>query len=179
MKETIALLSDEQAIRAVRHFYDLSSPDIWEGGRKPPPERVTTIATALHDNAPPDLTPILDGLLGDARQGDNTARSAICRVLLDELSQAPDFAPYVEQAVTKAREAHMAIDPITGAFLLALLVAIPKIQRNADGSWVIQPAAGVPAVISALKLPELLGKLPAALRALPKGLLEQLVKLGG
>jgi hypothetical protein len=179
MKETIAQLSDEQAIRSVRYFYDLSPSDVWEGRRKPSAERVTAIATALQANAPPDLKPILDGLLGTDRGGDNLAQAAACRALLDQLSQSPSFAPYVDGAVRRGRDAHMAIDPLTGAIMIALLVAMPRIQGKSDGSWVVDPAAGIPAVISALKLPELLSKLPAALRALPEGLLKELLRFKG
>lgn len=175
MQEAIERLSDQQAVRAVRFFYDLSSPEIWEGGHKPSEERVKTIAAGLKEEAPADLQPIVAALLGDAQEGDPVARAAICRTLLDQLSQSPRLKPYVDQAVAKAQETHMAIDPVTGAFIITLLLASTKVETKPDGSKVWVPGGGIADVISALRLPELLAKLPAVLNALPTGALNRLM----
>jgi hypothetical protein len=44
MADEIGSLTDEQAIRAVKLFFDLAPPEIWEDSRKPSAERVKTVA---------------------------------------------------------------------------------------------------------------------------------------
>jgi hypothetical protein len=112
--DEIQVLSDEQAPLAVRYFYELSPPDAWEGGRKPGPERVRTVMAAVREQAPVEIQPVLGALLDDAGPADPGARASICRSLLASLRERPELKLVVDQAVAKAREVHMLIDPVTG-----------------------------------------------------------------
>jgi hypothetical protein len=167
MRDQIRDLSDEEAVIAVRYFYDVSPPEVWEGGRKPSPERVRTIAAGLLEQAPAGVKPFVEGILDDSQRSDSSARATICRTLLDHLSQSPAMHPSVERAIAKAQEVHMAIDPITGAFILALLVLSTRTETKPDGSHTMVPGGGIAEIISSLRLPEMLEKLPAVIKALP------------
>jgi hypothetical protein len=167
MRTQIQKLSDEEAVIAVRYFYDASPPEIWEGGHKPSPERVRTIAAGLREKTPADIRPVVEGILDDYQRSDSAARATICRALLDHLSQSPTMLPSVETAIAKAREVHMVIDPITGAFILALLVLSTRTETKPDGSYITVPGGGIAEIISSLRLPEMLEKLPAVIKTLP------------
>jgi hypothetical protein len=160
-------LSDEQAIQAVRLFYDFSTPELWEEGEKPSPEFVEKIAAALVKQAPADLQPAVAALVGDNQPGHTAARAEVCRLLLRQLRQTPAFQPAVDRAIENARKPHMMIDPVTGTFIIAILIATAK---NADG---------ISKVISALDLPRLLHELPPVLKALPEGVLKALLQAHG
>jgi len=174
MQDSIRQLSDRQAPLAVRFFYELSPPEVWEGGRKPGPERVRTVVEAVRDQAPGAIQPVVDALADDSDSAGAEARAAICRDLLQGLSEQPELKPLVEQAVNKAREVHMAIDPATGIFLIALLIASADIDK--DG-W--HPGAGIARIISALNPAEMLNRLPAVIKALPAEVISKLLGKSG
>src|SRR4051812_38102251 len=69
MQPGIDALTDEQAVRALRLFYDLTPAEIWEGGRKPSTERMRTVTAALREEAPADIRPVLEALLASDRPG--------------------------------------------------------------------------------------------------------------
>ncbi|HVN03867.1 MAG TPA: hypothetical protein VMT86_05575 [Bryobacteraceae bacterium] len=174
MQDQIQQLSDRQAPLAVRFFYELSPPEAWEGGRKPGPERVRTVVAALREQAPAGIQPVVEALADDSESAGAQARAAICRDLLESLSRQPELKPFVEQAVIKAREVHMAIDPVTGIFLIALLIASADVDK--DG-W--HPGAGIARIISALNPAEMLNRLPAVIKALPAEVIAKLLGKAG
>lgn len=96
-------------------------------------------------------------------------------MLLSQLRQSPTFLPIVDRAIETARKPHAGIEPITGAFIVAILLATTKVESTPEG-WKIYFGAGVVDAIAALRLPELLEKLPPVLKALPEGVLDALVK---
>lgn len=157
------VLTDAQAIRAVRLFYDFSPPEVWEDGEKPSPDFVKMIADALVEQAPADLQPAVAELANDEAT-QTAARGEVCRLLLSQLRESPAFRTAVDQAIETARKPQMMIDPLTGAFILAILIATAK---NADG---------LSKVIKALQLKALLHELPAVLKALPEGVLNALLQ---
>jgi len=152
-------LTDEQAIRAVRLFYDFSTPELWEKGKKPSPDFVKMIAAALVAQAPADLRPAVATLAND-QATQTPARGEVCRLLLSRLRESPAFRTAVDQAIETAKKPQMMFDPVTGAFILALLIATAE---NAEG---------LSTVIRALDLKGLLHELPAVLKALPEGVLK-------
>lgn len=173
--DSISLLTDEQAINAVRLFYDFAPPELWEDGRKPAPERVEKVAAALVEYASADDKPVIAALLDDDKKELMGARSEVCRMLLSQLRQSPTFLPIVDRAIETARQPQAGIEPITGAFIVAILLATTKVESTPEG-WKIYFGAGVVDAIAALRLPELLEKLPPVLKALPEGVLDALVK---
>lgn len=129
------------------------------------------IAAALVTQAPDDLRPAVDALVADDRPPDTAARAEVCRFVLDELPQTPAFQPTVERAIAQAVRPHMPIDPVTGAFVIAILFATSKVNLT-TGS--IQPGAVIVDAIKALRLPELLHELPEVIKAMPVGILNAL-----
>jgi len=160
-------LTDEQAIRAVRLFYDFSTPELWKDGEKPSPEFVEMIGAALVEQAPADLQPAVAALVADNQPSHTAARAEVCRLLLSQLDQLSAFQPALHRAIENARKPQMMIDPVTGVFIIAILIATAK---NADG---------LVKVIGALHLPDLLDKLPPVLKALPEGVVKALLQAHG
>jgi hypothetical protein len=155
-------LSDEQAVDAIKHFYEFSTPELWEGG-KPSTERVEMVAGALVKRAPADLRPAVAALVSN-EEGSLPARAEVCRFILTQLGQSPAFKPAVDRAIESARKPHMfIIDPVSGMFIIAILLTI---ERNPDG---------IATVIRSLNLQGLLHELPEVLRALPEGVLKALL----
>ena len=159
-------LSDQQAIQAVKLFYDISPKETWEGHRKLPPERIRTVAAEIQQQAPDEWKPFVNAVLSEGAPGRQTAaRAQLCRTLLGWLEASPALKPYADHAIETAQQPHMAIDPATGAFILFLVLAvIPGIEKGPDGLKVI-PAAGLEATLKAL---------PAVLTAVPKEILSAL-----
>jgi hypothetical protein len=71
----------------------------------------------------------------------------------------------------------MALDPVTGAVMVALLLATTHFEKTEHG-YKVELGAGAKDIISALRLPELLDKLPALVKALPPGVMAKLLHLG-
>ncbi len=165
----IASLTDGQAIRAVKYFFDFSPPELWEDGQKPSPDRVKQIAAALVAQSPDDVKPAVAALVDDVETAATPARAQVCRLILTQLSQSPAFESTVERAVETSRLPHKMIDPVTGAFILAFLLATTQIERTPDG-WKFRGAGGAMEVIGNLHLPELLHELPPVIKALPQGI---------
>ena len=121
MTDTIASLTDEQAIHAIRLFYDFVPPNLWENEEKPSIDRVEKIAVALVENTPSDIQPILAALIDDHQPEQSAARAEVCRLILSQLLQSSAFDHYADQAINTAKQPQMAIDPITGVFIIALI----------------------------------------------------------
>lgn len=166
-------LSDEEAIRAVKLFYDVSPKEIWQDKTKPPPERVRTLAADLQRKVPAESKPLVDSVLSaEADNLSTAARGHVCRMLLGWLEASSDLRPYVERAIEMTREPDMAIDPATGAFVIFLILTVfPRIDKGPDKLTVI-PAWGLQQALKAL---------PAVLKELPEGVKTMLGKkiIGG
>jgi hypothetical protein len=160
MATPIDSLSDHQALLALKLFYDLSPDRVWDGGRKPSPERIRTLAGDLQDEAPPEYAHFLELLLDDSPDAaDAHARAAFCRMLLSSFHDSPELQASADQAVATAAQPDMCIDPITGTFIVFLALAvIPRIEKGPDGLKII-PAAGLESLLKAL---------PPVLSAAPK-----------
>ena len=174
MVNQITSLTDEQAIHALKLFYYFSPPELWEGEEKPSPERVRTIAAALVKQAPAEIQPTVAALVEEDQTDHTRARADVCRLVLRQLQQSPTFRPAVDRAIETASQPRMAIDPFTGAFIIAILLATTKI----DGKRVHLGGGAVDA-IKALRLPELLHELGPVLKALPKEIWNALSGLKG
>ena len=111
-------LSDAQAVRALRLFYELSPSAAWDGGRKPSPERLKTLAAGLAEEAPADLLPALATLLDDKDPAGVSARAALARAVLKQGAASPEFASAAAQAMNVAAKPEMGIDPITAGFIV-------------------------------------------------------------
>ncbi|MHB8267456.1 hypothetical protein [Bradyrhizobium sp.] len=122
MPDAIENLTDEQAIRAVRRFYELTPASIWEGGRKPSPEYIRSLAEAAKDDAPAELQPAVAGLVNAGSAEATVAQATVARIVLRRAQAVPSFTPLVTQAIGDACKPAMAIDPVTGAFILAFLL---------------------------------------------------------
>jgi hypothetical protein len=156
----INALSDRQAIQALKLFSDLSPDRAGEGGIKPTPERIQSLAAGLQDEAPGEYSQFVDVLMDESPGGSNAhARASICRLLLASFHGSPDLEATVDEAVRSASKLDMLIDPITGTFIVVLALAVlPRIEKGPDGLKII-PAAGLESILKAL---------PPVLSALPK-----------
>jgi hypothetical protein len=156
----VEALSDQQAIQALKLFYDLSPDRAWEGGMKPTPERIQSLAAGLQDEAPAEYSQFVGALMDESPGGSNAhARASICRLLLASFHESPELKPSVDEAVALASHLDMLIDPITGTFIVVLALAVlPRIEKGPDGLKII-PAAGLESILKAL---------PPVLSALPK-----------
>lgn len=176
MADPIASLTDEQAIQAIKLFYDFSTSEVWEQEEKPGPERVRTIASALVEHAPADIQPAVAALTTDDRADLTSIRAEVCRLLLSQLQESPALRSTADRAIAAASQPNMGIDPFTGAFIIAILLATTKVKNGPKGLEVQFGGVAVDA-IKALRLPELLHKLPAVLKALPESIWAKLVGL--
>ena len=178
MNDTMLSLNDEQAIRAVRLFYDFAPRELWKGGEKPSPERLKIIAGALVKEAPADVQPAVAALAEDGQTDNIAARAQVCRLILTQLRQSSKFERYVDLALDAARKPVMAIDPVTGAFIIILLLSTSVVEPTPHGRK-FRFAGGVVDAIKALHLPESLHELPAVMKALPDGVWNALMHLKG
>jgi hypothetical protein len=176
-EQAIRDLTDVQAIRAVKLFYDLTPPEIWEDSRKPPAERVKTLAAGLLEEAPSDMKPILVSLLEGGQPEKTAAQSEICRIILRQALQSPKLKPFADQAIETAGRPAMAIDPATGAFIIAMLIATSKIEVTPDGGYTVRLGDTVVEMLRALQVPKLVHELAAVIKALPKEIVSKLLSL--
>jgi hypothetical protein len=171
-------LTDEQAIHAIKLFYDFAPPEVWEEKQKPSPERVRTIATALVKQASDDIQPAVAWLMQDGQSGNIAARAAVCRLILGQLQQSATLQPVADRAIKTALQPRMAVDPFTGVFIIALLLATTKIDATPQGRKVHFGGGAVDA-IKALRLPELIHELAPVIKALPKSIWDALTRIKG
>lgn len=164
--ERIDALTPEQAIRACGLFYDLLPASLWEGEQKPPLARIETLADQMQESAGDDVAPVLDTLLGE---GNAAAKGEVSRFLLHRFAQDDALRPHVEQAVARAVEPHMMIDPVT---LGIVVVALAVLSTSVD---VHKTKKGTKLSIKG-RAPELVHELAGLVKDLPKSLLEALGK---
>lgn len=165
MNGPIDSMSSEQAQRALLIFYE-SLP---EGqGRKPSLTELQALAEEVQDEGPADILSLVTGIL----KGPSTAdRGEFSKILLRELAQCEPIRPYVETAITRAREPQMA--PVPDVILAALVVMplLPKISYEKRKSvlrvdW--DPCGNLIAIIDSLR---------GLAKALPAELLNRLSSL--
>ncbi len=164
-------ISDRQAVLAVKTFYDITPDAAWEGGAKPTSHRIRTLVEDLEEEAPDEYKTLIQNLLNEnADPGTLAARAELCRMVLRHFNESESLKKYVDEALKTAAQPHMFIDPVTGAFIIFLVLSVlPKVERKGDDLKVI-PAYG---------LTQLVKHLPAVISALPKELLTGLgVKFG-
>lgn len=166
MNGQIASLSSEQAQRAVLAFYDLMPGEIWKDGTKPSVARLETLAGRLQEHAPDEIQTVLKALRGE---GDLELKGEVAIFLLESFAQHESLRPYVEQALLKIAQPHMAIDPVSIGIIVTLLAAFSstihfkgtskdkKIEIILDG-----------------KAPELIEAFTGFVKVLPKKILEKL-----
>jgi hypothetical protein len=175
MTERIAMLTPEQAERALLLFYDLLPREGWDGGNKPTQARMEDLADKLQENAPADI----QSFLGSLRTGgDEAGTGEVTRMLLQQLAQMDSLRPYVEQAVARSEEPHMALDPFTlGACVIVLLAAMSSKTKISvkDGAMTFEHTGGAPKLVH--ELAGVVGKLPEVLKALPESAMKQIVGL--
>jgi hypothetical protein len=173
----LQFLNDHQVVKAVRLFYDVAPRELWEGGEKPSAERLKLIGDALIKEAPAEAQSVITALAKEGEPDNIAARAGICRLILTRLQQSAKFKPYVDQAIDAAAPT-MAMDPVTGAFIIVFLLCTTVVEPTPHGRH-YRLAGGAVDFIKALRLPELLHELPAVLKALPDSIWNALARLGG
>jgi hypothetical protein len=154
-------LTPDQRQRALMLFYDLVPAEFWEGGVKPPLAEIEAFAEELQDAAPQDIKPVIGGLRDP---GSETLKGETANVILEEFSRQEALRPYVDQAVAKALEPHMAPLPvIIGAVILVLVVWPREIKVEQDKKIIkfghLKEAAEVIKNLPAEWLKTLMGKM--------------------
>lgn len=167
-------LNDLQARHAIKLFYDHLPAAVWDGGRKPGTERVATVVGALREEAEGDAGKALAALTANTPDG-LAAQAALARIVLMQALEAPALAPVARAAIAGALQANMGPALEYGMMIVAMLLATTKIDRGADG-WHVHLGGSAADIVSALRVPEMLDKLPAVLKALPQEILGRLGK---
>lgn len=147
MPEQIDSLTDEQALLALKMFIEDSPSEVWADGRRPTAARMEQVGDAVVRNAPEQLKSTVTTL----------DQAQVARFILNKLREAPDLQPAVENAIDSASRPHkFAIDPVTGAFLVACLLATSKFEHGK--------------ISLGANMPQILRELPAVIKAIPQGI---------
>lgn len=172
--QAISVLNDAQAAKALRLLYDRTPPEHWEDGGKPSEERLRTVVDALREDAAETDRHAVETLLAPASLRE---RGTLARLVLTRVSQSSALRPYVDQAVTEAAKRDMMFDPAAGVFVIGMLLATSKVAKTKDG-FTVELGGGAKDIIGALRVPEVLAKLPAIIKALPSEILSRLLPNG-
>lgn len=165
-------LNDEQARHAAKLFYDHLSASAWEGGRKPAIERVATVVSALQDLSTGQDGAVLKGLTA-MTPASLAAQAVLARIVLTQALAAPGMAPAAQAAIAGALQPNMGVALEYGSIIVAMLLSTTKIDHGPDG-WHVHLGGGAADIVTALRVPELLEKLPAIIKALPATVLARL-----
>lgn len=158
MSNQIDSLTDEQALQALHFFFEYSTPEIWADDRKPGPERIQQVGEALIKNAPEELKSSVTALT-ESGAGPEATRARVARIVLARLAQTPQFQPTVDHAIETVLRPHkFGIDPITGGFIVAFLLATSKIERTPKG-WKLSLGGN---------MAQVLHELPGIIKGLPQ-----------
>ncbi len=159
-------LTEDQAVRATRLFYDYLPADVWKDGRKPSLSRLVKVAGQVCDAAPAEIKPVVESLR-DA--GVSKPTGDLCKLLLEQFAEDEMFRADLEKAMALAVKPHMAINPLSvGAVVLALAAFSAKIR-------IIKTKKGKSEesdVQIEFRAQEVLTALGEAMKALPKSILE-------
>ena len=134
MKEQIALLTSEQAQKALLLFYEKLQEDTWEG-LKPSIADIEFLARKLQKSESEEIKRFLASIetSGETSHGD------LAKIVLEELTHYEQFRGYVEIAIKQATEPDMAPLPlIMGGLIIVfgLLAEIKKekvVEKHKDG----------------------------------------------
>lgn len=165
--DCIESLTEDQAVRAVRLFYDYLPADVWKGGRKPSLSRLVKVAGQVCDAAPAEIKPVVESLR-DA--GVSKPAGDLCKLLLEQFAEDEMFRADLEKALALAVKPHMAIDPLSvGAVVLALAafsarIRITRAKKGKSEESDIQIE---------FRAPEVLTALGEALKAVPESILKR------
>jgi hypothetical protein len=174
MNRTADTLTDEQACQAAKLLFDLLPAEVWKDGEKPSPERVRNVVGSLSARAAPSDQAVIDSLVAGDTPSRLAGQAAIARLVLDAAEGSDKLAPYATTAIATAVKPDLCIDPITGTFVIALLLATTKIKKDEHG-FDIELGAGAKDIIKSLDPVGLLKALPAVIKALPASVLTHLL----
>ncbi len=167
MLKEIESLDDQEALQAVEFFFKFSEPEMWIKNSKPNADRVRQFAEGAVKNSPDDIKSAVAALVDGNQTVMAPARAQVARLVLDRLSQTPAFQATVNNAVQDALSADkFLVDPVTGAFVLAILLATSKIEQTPEG-WKFSFAGN---------MAEIIHEVPDVIKALPEGILSALTK---
>jgi hypothetical protein len=164
-------LNDAQARHAIQLFYDSLPDSAWEDD-KPSLERVNTVVRALTESANPADAKVLSELTADQNL---PAQAAVARLVLKQALATPSLAASAGAAITGASKANMMFEPVSGLLIIGVLLATTKFDKNADGSIHVELGGCAASIISALRVPDMLEKLPAVLKAIPAAILAKVL----
>jgi len=157
--EQIISLTAEQAQRAILLFYDLLPSELWEDQTKPSLARMETLSDRVKENASGDVRPFVNALLAE---GNTERKGEMAKLLLQTFAQQDALRPYVEQALTRSAEPHMAPIPVDIGTLLIVL-ALLSVKMDVKTKWVKFHFEGA--------APELVEKFTGLVKTLPSRLL--------
>ena len=163
------ILNDEQARHAAKLFYDHLSASAWDGGRKPATERVATVVGALQEQAAEQDGAVLKAVTASTPAG-LAAQAALARIVLTQGLASPTTAPAAQGAIAGALQPNMGPALEYGAMIVAMLLCTTKIDHGPEG-WHVHLGGGAADILAALRVPDLLEKLPAVIQALPASIL--------
>jgi hypothetical protein len=149
LEEGLAELTPDQAQRALLLFFDSLPREGWQGGKKPSPVGIETLANELQEKAPDEIRPLLRAIRAG---GDEPVNAEVARQLLLRLARQGPLRPYLEMALGEAREPRL--DPlpaILGAYVLVLAAMSTKIEIDTgDGKTKTRITGGAVDLIRAL-----------------------------
>jgi tetratricopeptide (TPR) repeat protein len=99
--------------------------------------------------APDDVRAQVESLLGP---GKGQERGILAAAVLHQLELIEPFRPYVDQAVLEAAQPRMVAESVVAGSALVVIAVLPKVTRNADGTWSIlfDPAGNMKNLIDSL-----------------------------
>ena len=118
MNEQISALTSEQAQKTLLIFYDLVPNSMWANGMKLSPRDVEAMADEIQEEAPADVQSMLNVLLSGK---DSEIKRIASKNLLREFYEYRDLQPYIQEAMSRAKEPTMAPIPLLiGAYIIAM-----------------------------------------------------------
>jgi hypothetical protein len=164
-------LNDAQARHAIQLFYDNLPDSAWEDD-KPSVERVNTVVRALVESSDRATSNTLSELTNDKNLA---AQAGVARLVLTQALATPSLADSAGTAIAASAKANMMFDPVSGLLIIGVLLATTKFDKNADGSIHVELGGSAASILSALRVPELLDKLPGVIKALPAAILQKVL----
>ncbi len=170
----LSQLTDEQAIKAVNFLYQITPGELWQDELKPKPARLGAVAASLQDNAGGEAKELIGGVMSSDAAA-LPLRAALAKVILARASAIPELQSYVSRSIDASKQEVLAFDPLTGAIIIGMLLAVPTIEiKGKDGaSAKVSASEGLSHVLSALDIKGILHELPAVISALPKEVLSK------
>lgn len=130
MDSSINSLTPVQAQRALMIFSELLPDDLWEGGSKPSTARIEMTAETIQDDALPETQPLVNALTAE---GNDEEKGAVAKALLTAFREDESLAGFVDEAVTKAQQPHMAPLPIIVGAVAIILISGIRFEKDKQG----------------------------------------------